>query len=67
MDFLPSVDELRDHLVAHDRAVREIMALGKFGTLFILFWINKKNMLPITVPGIMFLLQFYQITVIACM
>ena len=30
MDLLPSIDELRDHLVAHDLAVRDIIALGKF-------------------------------------
>lgn len=29
MDLLPSVDLLRDNLVAHDRAIREIIALGK--------------------------------------
>ncbi|XP_045169630.2 uncharacterized protein LOC123532286 [Mercenaria mercenaria] len=30
MDLLPSVDLLRDYLVAHDRAVREIIALDQY-------------------------------------
>ncbi|XP_052272186.1 uncharacterized protein LOC127872810 [Dreissena polymorpha] len=30
MDLLPSVDLLRDHLVAHDRAVRQIIALDQY-------------------------------------